>query len=82
MRGITMKKSLSVIIFIVLTILFVFILPDGFIYDYVSNNIAISGDGEIAMDNYESVVLLIKLGVSAVIAVVLMTIAKRIMRKA
>jgi hypothetical protein len=82
MRGITMKKSLSVIIFIVLTILFVFILPDGFIYGYVSNNIAIGGDGEVAMDNYESVVLLIKLGLSAVIAIVLMTIAKRIMRKA
>lgn len=81
MCGVTMRTSLCVIAFIVLTILFVFILPDGFIYDYVSNNIAISGDGETAMDNYESVVLLIKLGVSAVIAVVLMTITKRIMRK-
>ena len=72
-----MRKSLCVIAFIVLTILFVFILPDGFIYDYVSNNIAISGDGETAMDNYESVVLLIKLGASAVLSLLIVWLVNR-----
>lgn len=72
-----MRKSLCVIAFIVLTILFVFILPDGFIYDYVSNNIAISGDGEVAMDNYESVVLLIKLGTSSVFSLLIVWLVNR-----
>lgn len=72
-----MRKSLCVIAFIVLTILFVFILPDGFIYDYVSNNIAISGDGEVAMDNYESVVLLIKLGASALLSLLIVWLGNR-----
>ena len=60
-----MKKTLCIIAFVVLTILFLFFLPDGAIYSYVRNNITISGDGEVAMDNDESVVLLIKLAVSA-----------------
>ncbi|WP_262120515.1 hypothetical protein [Serratia ficaria] len=72
-----MRKSLCVIVFIVLTILFVFILPDGFIYGYVSNNIAISGDGEVAMDNYESVVLLIKLAASAVLSLLIVWMGNR-----
>ncbi len=62
MRGIPMKKSLYII---ALTALFLFFLPVGAIYSYVRNNIAMSGDGEVAMDNYQSVVLLIKLAVSA-----------------
>ncbi|VEA73352.1 Uncharacterised protein [Serratia rubidaea] len=72
-----MRKSLCVIAFIVLTILLVFILPDGFIYDYVSNNITISGDGDVAMDNYESVVLLIKLGASAVLSLLIVWLGNR-----
>ena len=77
MCGVTMRTSLCVIAFIVLTILLVFILPDGFIYDYVSNNIAISGDGEAAMDNYESVVLLIKLGASALLSLLIVWLGNR-----
>lgn len=77
MRGITMRKSLCVIAFIVLTILFVYILPDSFIYHYVEKNVEISGDGEVAMDNFESVVLLIKLGASAVLSLLIVWVANR-----
>jgi hypothetical protein len=77
MRGITMRKSLCVVVFIVLTILFMYILPDGFIYHYVEKNVEISGDGEVAMDNFESVVLLIKLGASAVLSLLIVWVANR-----
>lgn len=76
-----MKKSLYVILFFLLTILLLLFLPDGIFNSFVSNNIEISGDGERAMDNYETVVTIIKLGASVVIAIVLMAVAKRIMRK-
>ncbi|MDC6120337.1 hypothetical protein [Serratia rubidaea] len=72
-----MRTSLCVTVFIVLTILFAFILPDGFIYGYVLNNMAISGDGEVAMDNYEFVVLLIKLGISAVLSLLIVWLGNR-----
>lgn len=72
-----MRKSLCVIAFIMLTILFMYILPDGFIYDYVAKNMEISGDGEVAMDNFESVVLLIKLGTSAVLSLLIVWVANR-----
>ncbi|CAI1642059.1 Uncharacterised protein [Serratia proteamaculans] len=81
MCGVTMKKSLYVILFFLLTILLLLFLPDGIFNSFVSNNIEISGDGETVMDNYETVVTIIKLGASVVIAIVLMAVAKRIMRK-
>lgn len=77
MRGITMRKSLCVFAFIVLTILFVCILPDDFIYHYVEKNVEISGDGEAAVDNFESVILLIKLGASAVLSLLIVWGANR-----
>ncbi|AIQ98484.1 hypothetical protein LG71_00590 [Pluralibacter gergoviae] len=72
-----MKKTLCIIAFVVLTILLLLFLPDGANYSYVRNNIAISGDGEVAMDNYESVVLLIKLAISAALALAVVWIGSR-----
>lgn len=72
-----MKKTLCIIAFVVLTILFLFFLPDGAIYSYVRNNIAMSDDGEVAMDNYQSVVLLIKLAISAALALAVVWIGGR-----
>ena len=70
MRGITMKKSLWIVLFLLLTLLLLRYLPDGIFDSFVSNNIEISGDGEIGMNNFDSVVIAIKLGVSAIIAAV------------
>lgn len=75
-----MKKSLYIIAFVVLTILFLFFLPDGAIYSYLRNNIAISGDGEVAMYNYQSVVLLIKLAISSALALAVVWIGSRRLR--
>ncbi|MGK8934000.1 hypothetical protein ACRS85_14690 [Pluralibacter gergoviae] len=72
-----MKKPLSIIAFIALTALFLFFLPVGAIYSYVRNNIAMSGDGEVAMDNYQSVVLLIKLAISAALTLAVVWIGSR-----
>ncbi|EMM0378316.1 hypothetical protein RI820_000674 [Pluralibacter gergoviae] len=72
-----MKKTLCIIAFVVLTILFLLFMPDGAIYSDVRNNIAMSGDGEVAMDNYESVVLLIKLAISAALALAVVWIGSR-----
>ncbi|CAI0718230.1 Uncharacterised protein [Serratia quinivorans] len=76
-----MKKGLWVVLFLLLTILLLLFLPDGIFNIFVSQNIEISGDGEVAMNNFETAIILIKLGVSAVIAMVLITIVKRVMRK-
>ncbi|EMO0472824.1 hypothetical protein RJ490_002569 [Pluralibacter gergoviae] len=77
MHSIPMKKPLCIIAFGVLTILFLFFMPDGGIYSYVRNNIAMSGDGGVAMDNYESVVLLIKLAISAALALAVVGVGGR-----
>lgn len=84
MRGITMKKSLWIVLFLLLTLLLLRYLPDGpdGIFDsFVSNNIEISGDGEIGMNNFDSVVIAIKLGVSAIIAAVVLIVCRRLVRK-
>ncbi|ASC78782.1 hypothetical protein FKD06_14660 [Serratia sp. SRS-8-S-2018] len=48
---------------------------------FVSNNIEISGDGEIGMNNFDSAVIAIKLGVSAIIAAVVLTVCRRLVRQ-
>ncbi|CAI0722666.1 hypothetical protein [Serratia ficaria] len=75
-----MKKSLWIVLFLWLTLLLLFFLPDGVCNSFVSNNIEISGDGEVSMNNYDTAVILIKLGVSAVIALILMVLIRRILR--
>lgn len=80
MRGITMKKSLWIVLFLLLTLLLLRYLPDGIFDSFVSNNIEISGDGEIGMNNFDSVVIAIKLGVSAIIAAVVLIVCHRLVR--
>lgn len=81
MRGITMKKSLWIVLFLLLTLLLLRYLPDGIFDSFVSNNIEISGDGEIGMNNFDSVVIAIKLGVSAIIAAAVLIVCRRLVRK-
>lgn len=81
MRGITMKKSLWIVLFLLLTLLLLRYLPDGIFDSFVSNNIEISGDGEIGMNNFDSVVIAIKLGVSVIIAAVVLIVCRRLVRK-
>lgn len=80
MRGITMKKSLWIVLFLLLTLLLLRYLPDGIFDSFVSNNIEISGDGEIGMNNFDSVVIAIKLGVSAIIAAVVLIVCRLLVR--
>jgi hypothetical protein len=81
MRGITMKKSLWILLLLLLTLLLLRYLPDGIFDSFVSNNIEICGDGEIGMNNFDSVVIAIKLGVSAIIAAVVLIVCRRLVRK-
>lgn len=81
MRGITMKKSLWIVLFLLLTFLLLRYLPDGIFDSFVSNNIEISGDGEIGMNSFDSAVIAIKLGVSAIIAAVVLIVCRRLVRK-
>lgn len=81
MRGITMKKSLWIVLFLLLPLLLLRYLPDGVFDSFVSNNIEISGDGEIGMNNFDSVVIAIKLGVCAIIAAVVLIVCRRLVRK-
>ncbi|MFJ4235168.1 hypothetical protein ACI2IU_04420 [Serratia nevei] len=76
-----MKKSLWIVLFLLLTLLLLRYLPDGIFDSFVSNNIEISGDGEIGMNNFDSVVIAIKLGVSAIIAAAVLIVCRRLVRK-
>ncbi|HAV2134240.1 TPA: hypothetical protein JHJ70_000108 [Serratia marcescens] len=76
-----MKKSLWIVLFLLLILLLLRYLPDGIFDGFVSNNIEISGDGEIGMNNFDSVVIAIKLGVSAIIAAVVLIVCRRLVRK-
>lgn len=63
---------MKIIIFILLTTVGLFFLPNDFFTTLVERVIPISGDGEYGMDNFEMTVLLIKtltcaVGVGAVI---------------
>ncbi|CAI0781121.1 hypothetical protein [Serratia entomophila] len=75
-----MKKSLWIVLFLLLTLILLFFLPDGVFNSFVTNNIEISGDGEMAMNSYDTAVILIKLGVSAAIAIILTILIRRILR--
>jgi hypothetical protein len=47
-------------------------LPDGALYTFIINHVHISGDGEVAMNNFELTVLLLKAilcGVAAAIVI-------------
>ncbi|WP_313396209.1 hypothetical protein [Pantoea septica] len=59
---------MKIIISIVVLITVLFLIPDRWISDIFMRHIAIAGDGEEAMNDYEFTLLLIKLGLSAVIA--------------
>ncbi|MEX5715891.1 hypothetical protein IC615_19100 [Serratia ureilytica] len=75
-----MKKSLDCSV-LVANLLLLRYLPDGIFDSFVSNNIEISGDGEIGMNNFDSAVIAIKLGVSAIIAAVVLPVCRRLVRK-
>jgi len=59
---------MKVIIFIVVLIAALFLISDRWVSDIFMRHISIAGDGEEAMNDYEFTLLLIKLGLSAVIA--------------
>lgn len=59
---------MKIIISIVVLITVLFLIPDRWISDIFMRHISIAGDGEEAMNDYEFTLLLIKLGLSAVIA--------------
>lgn len=59
---------MKIIIFIVVLIAALLLIPDRWVGDMFMRHISIVGDGEEAMNNYEFTLLLIKIGLSAVIA--------------
>ncbi|KLG22119.1 hypothetical protein YA52_04180 [Enterobacter roggenkampii] len=66
----------KIIIFVVLLIASFILVPDSWINDVFMQHIQISGDGEEAMNNYDFTAILIKFGLSAMIAFVLMMLMK------
>ncbi|AMO50387.1 Hypothetical protein AKI40_4010 [Enterobacter sp. FY-07] len=62
---------MKIILFIVVLIAVFFLIPDRWVDETFMRYIPIEGDGEVAMDDYESKLLLIELGLSAVIAALL-----------
>lgn len=69
------------IIFIVLFILFFYLIPESPISSFVENHIHISGDGENAMDNFDTTVIAAKAAVSAVITLALLFLYEKIKRR-
>jgi hypothetical protein len=59
---------MKVIIFIVVLIAALFLIPDRWVSDIFMPHMSIAGDGEEAMNDYEFTLILIKLGLSSVIA--------------
>ncbi|MDU7197838.1 hypothetical protein [Phytobacter diazotrophicus] len=59
---------MKIILFIVVLIAALFLIPERWVNDIFMRHISVTGDGEEAMNNYAFTLLLIKTGLAAVIA--------------
>ncbi|PXW45082.1 hypothetical protein [Dickeya zeae] len=73
-----MKAIIYFFIFFFLTIC---LLPEHVVGDIVMNHLAISGDGEEAMDDFYFSVLIIRIIVSSVFAFALASLTGRLLKK-
>ncbi|QIZ51510.1 hypothetical protein [Dickeya zeae] len=73
-----MKAIIYFFIFFFLTIC---LLPEHIVGDIVMNHLAISGDGEEAMDDFYFSVLIIRIIVSSVFAFALASLTGRLLKK-
>ncbi|AUQ25227.1 MULTISPECIES: hypothetical protein [Dickeya] len=73
-----MKAIIYFFIFFFLTIC---LLPEHVVEDVVMNHLAISGDGEEAMDDFYFSVLIIRIIVSSVFAFALASLIGRLLKK-
>ncbi len=71
----------SIIYFFIFFFLIIFLLPEHVVGDMVMNHLAISGDGEEAMDDFYFSVLIIKIIVSSVFAFALTYLTRRLLKK-
>lgn len=69
-----MKTSFYVIIFVVLVLLITVSIPDN----WASHWVNVSGDGEDAIDRYEFIVLLLRLGIAAVCSGVVIFVIRKL----
>jgi len=69
-----MKTRFYVIAFIVLTLLITLVIPDGAVSHWVS----VSGDGEDAIERYELILLLLRIGMAVIGAGVILWVIKRL----
>lgn len=67
---------MKIIVFVILLIACFILIPDRWINDIFMQHIPISGDGEDVMNNYDFTALLIKFGLSTLIAFVLSMLRK------
>lgn len=72
---------MKIIVFIVLLIACFVLIPDVWINHIVMPHIQISGDGEEAINSYEFTAIMIKAGISAAVALVLLSLRKFLKRK-
>jgi len=72
-----MKTSFYVIIFVVLVLLITVTIPDSLVSHWVN----VSGDGEDAIDRYEFIVLLLRLGIAAVCSGVVIVVIRKLSQR-
>jgi len=72
-----MKTSFYVIIFVVLVLLITVSIPDNLVSHWVN----VSGDGEDAIDRYEFIVLLLRLGIAAVCSGVVIVVIRKLSQR-
>lgn len=73
---------MKIFIFALIFLIVFFLLPDGWIGKLVADHVHISGDGEVAMDNFELTVIAIRAMISAAISALLIRLYVKVrMRK-
>ncbi|WAH61626.1 hypothetical protein LZ023_38530 (plasmid) [Pseudomonas silvicola] len=65
---------MKILIFFIILIAGIVLIPDGLI----SHVVRVSGDGETAMDKYDFTLLLIKAAISALIALAVLQLMRRV----
>lgn len=72
---------MKIIVFIALLIACFVLIPDVWINNVFMPHIVISGDGEEAINNYEFTAIMIKAGIAAAVALILLSLRKFLKRK-
>ena len=72
---------MKIIVFLALLIACFVLIPDAWINHIIMPHIQISGDGEEAINNYEFTAIMIKAGISGVVALGLLSLQKLMKRK-